>query len=1250
MAVTTAELKAILSLQDQMTAQLRTVKSELQGLGHAVNQAGTHAQSGGMGFMKLTAAMAAGQVAASAFMGILSTVAGKFMQAGQASTDFGQSMANIRAMVPTADFEKYGAATEKLALRLGKDYPLSASEAGKAIETLVQKGTSLEKINQGAAEAVVKLSAATGGDLVTAAEVVNAALDTFNMSADDTVKVTSVMTGAMLNGGMTLNDFKYAMTSAGTVVHMMGGNVEDLSIAIAAMAKAGIEGSDAGTSYKSMLMNLQPSTKEQIALFRELGITTADGSNKFFDAEGKVKSYEEQGRVLADALEGMTEKQRQATLEIMFGTDGIRAAAIAARVAKGDFGDLGAAVRSVDPEEVAKKRMDSLAGSLKQFGGSAETIGIILVGKLGPAMKNVVDVGTELLNRFLSFLETETAGVFFDRMAAGVQTLVGELESGSASIFAFGNTLMAWGPLGEVAGLALQSVSLALEGLAKLLKGDVKGAADSFVNALGPMGRIAERVGELIGWAAARFSEAATFIGQAAQKAGETGGWMALQRALQQVVALGQDIKQRNHEIAEAMDRLRRATGIAADPIDVLAAALRGMALGIEYAVIQVRGFVDTIGAGIAILVNYTTGLSRVGQALQQLQRGDLPGAWESLQMANFAFVAGTQAAEGFRQRGLERLAAQTRILGDVMNGGMGQVARSVEAGMAQAEAAVAQGSSGMQQFMEANVTGMVGAIEAAGPQMAAAAGDGTVQAIAAVEGQSGAAASAGHSVGSNLGSGLFDGISAWVGSIASAAANLVRTAIRAAQAEGQIESPSKKMKEQVGKPLAQGVAAGIAELAPEVAREMRELIDAAAAYTPVAGEIARVEREIKDLRERGSREALFREEELVTITSEQLRLKEQLVRAERDLLPLKRDVARAAREIADAERGSLAERQYLIEIDGKRKELRLQELELERQLVGLDRDSKRAKALQEQIDKLRDQDRLLALEAEKIRLTNEISTTGARVRKEALDAQLEGENRAIEAIREAIEVLDAEKSVFEANEAVIKNATENEIKYRERLIEVFKAEGKPLRDRIEAGMALIDQLKEEGVISDELANKLKEVARKALEGAGAAQTLGEKAGATKDPLSEAAQKAAEMARQAAQIAQNAGDAADEMSELAKEAAEYARNHGSLFDPRPRRRHSGGPVQAGVPYLVGKDGSEELFIPNQGGMILSHEATRSLMTGTDGASLPSVGPRPGTGVTGAQIGRDQIRIFIGQRELDDWFVETLERVEKFGRD
>jgi hypothetical protein len=381
----------------------------------------------------------------------------------------------------------------------------------------------------------------------------------------------------------------------------------------------------------------------------------------------------------------------------------------------------------------------------------------------------------------------------------------------------------------------------------------------------------------------------------------------------------------------------------------------------------------------------------------------------------------------------------------------------------------------------------------------------------------------------------MMAGISGWVGSVASAAANLVRSAIGAARAEADARSPSKKT-QKLGEDMAEGMEIGLSKskLGAEMQAKIRDFIEASRAYIPVAGQIKRVEEEIATIREQSQTEALFRAERMITIDSEVLRLKQAQVSLERDLVPLRQDLARATREVTDIERGSLPDRTRLIEMDGQRKTLRLQEIELEKQLIGLDSGSKKAQSIQKQIDKLRDADRALGLEAEKTRLTQEVAATAGRVKREVLDDQARGQETVVQLIKDQIETLGSEQAAFSANEAVIKNATDNEIGYRQRLIAVFTAEGKPIADRIAAGKLLLEQLKSEGKISDELYNAIKKVTDEMGDAKGATAGLGAASATATPQMDAAAKKAEEMARQAKKVADEAKGAGKEVDALSR--------------------------------------------------------------------------------------------------------------------
>src|SRR5690606_656570 len=75
--------------------------------------------------------------------------------------------------------------------------------------------------------------------------------------------------------------FKYVAPLAGAMKY----SAEDVSVALGLMANAGIKGSQAGTSLKTMLANLASPTNKMSSAMDDLGIslTNSDGSMKTLD-------------------------------------------------------------------------------------------------------------------------------------------------------------------------------------------------------------------------------------------------------------------------------------------------------------------------------------------------------------------------------------------------------------------------------------------------------------------------------------------------------------------------------------------------------------------------------------------------------------------------------------------------------------------------------------------------------------------------------------------------------------------------------------------------------------------------------------------------------------------------------------------------------------------------------------------------------------------------------------------------------
>lgn len=411
------------------------------------------AQGSHQGLLALSGALAAVGVAGAAAFGA----------AINAAADFEETLSGVEAV--SGATEKQMESLRKKALQLGADTSFSAGEAALAMEELVKAGLSVDDVLNGAADATVALAAAGEVSLPEAATIASNAMNQFNLTAEDMPRVADLIAGAANASAIDVSDFGMAMAQAGATANLVGLDFGDLALSITAMGNAGIKGSDAGTSLKTFLANLQPVTDAQKAAFDSLGLTIEENAtamnttgNAFFDAQGKIKPMTEIAGLLNTALAGMSEQQKMATLEVMFGSDAIRAAAIIAGEGAEGFTELGNSMGAVTAADVAATRLDNFNGSVEQLKGSLETVAIQIGDMFLPKLRDIVDTGTDVVNKFGEM--DEDAQKMAVGIAGGTVALAG--LAGGAGLFIHAAAPVAQGIgsiMGAVSGMTTAVIS-----------------------------------------------------------------------------------------------------------------------------------------------------------------------------------------------------------------------------------------------------------------------------------------------------------------------------------------------------------------------------------------------------------------------------------------------------------------------------------------------------------------------------------------------------------------------------------------------------------------------------------------------------------------------------------------------------------------------------------------------------------------------------------------------------------------------
>lgn len=420
------------TLGGKLIGKVSALSSKISsGLGNAFQQAGSKATNALMGIVNHTnqAASATSNLIKTA-LGISAAYAGfNFIKnaiggAITKSADFEARMSSIKAV--TGSSAETMKQFHDVAIKAGADTAFSAIEAADAIEELAKAGVSTKDILNGGLTGALNLATAGELDLKEAAEIASTALNAFKRDNLSVVDAANQLAGAANASATDVHELKYGLSAVAPVASGLGLSFKDTTNALAVFAQNGLKGSDAGTSLKTMLMNLQPQTKAQANMMRELGIITEDGSNKFFTAEGKIKSFAEVSQVLKESLSGLTEQQQQQALKTMFGTDAVRAATIAMNEGADGANKMQAEISKVTAAEVAIQKLDNLKGAVEYLTGSFETLQL----KIGSAFLPMMQAGVKVIDSFIDKLGASESLASFISKISDVSMAVYQLVFG----------------------------------------------------------------------------------------------------------------------------------------------------------------------------------------------------------------------------------------------------------------------------------------------------------------------------------------------------------------------------------------------------------------------------------------------------------------------------------------------------------------------------------------------------------------------------------------------------------------------------------------------------------------------------------------------------------------------------------------------------------------------------------------------------------------------------------------------------
>lgn len=361
--------------------------------------------------------VAAGAGLATLGMGIMSV---------RAAGNFQESM-NIVQAVSSANTAQFKALRDE-AVALGRDMKLpnvSAKDAAQAMAELSKAGLGVKDV-LGATRGTLQFGIAANIGFADSAAIVARALTAFGLRGSQATRVADLFTAAANKSTASAQDIALGFQMASAQFKAGDQSIQGLTTSLALMANAGIVGSDAGTSLKTMMNRLMAPTDKAKDLMGKLGF-------EVYDAQGNMKSMPNIIASLNQSLQGMSKEQRNAALYTIFGSDAIRASRVMLSAGEEGWRKMERAItKGGEAQAFAEARTKGFNGALGAFGSAVETVAIAL----GTAMLPALTTAVRAMANWVNGLDTGKIIGFFSAIKDGVVFLYNLIAGSDALQFA----------------------------------------------------------------------------------------------------------------------------------------------------------------------------------------------------------------------------------------------------------------------------------------------------------------------------------------------------------------------------------------------------------------------------------------------------------------------------------------------------------------------------------------------------------------------------------------------------------------------------------------------------------------------------------------------------------------------------------------------------------------------------------------------------------------------------------------------
>ncbi|AXK19122.1 phage tail tape measure protein [Bacillus sp. COPE52] len=329
-----------------------------------------------------------------------------------AGANFEKQLSSVKAMTGATDAQM--AQMTAQAKQLGAETKFSASQAAEGMAFLGMAGFKTNDI-MAAMPGMLNLAAAGNLDLGRAADIASNIMAGFGLEASQAGHAADVLAYASSNSNTNVEQLGEAMKYASGTASTVGFSMEETTAAMMAMADVGLQGSVAGQAFASSLGRLAKPSKEAQKAIDAMNIS-------FFDQQGKIKPLPAIIGELEKGMGGMSEKQKTATLQTIFGAEAFKNWAALIKKGSTTLEENTTALEKSNgkAKEMADTMNDNLIGAWDGFTSKVEGLAITIFGILAPALYGILAGATAAVSGIDSFIQ---AIIPMDSYIQGIQNM-----------------------------------------------------------------------------------------------------------------------------------------------------------------------------------------------------------------------------------------------------------------------------------------------------------------------------------------------------------------------------------------------------------------------------------------------------------------------------------------------------------------------------------------------------------------------------------------------------------------------------------------------------------------------------------------------------------------------------------------------------------------------------------------------------------------------------------------------------------